>query len=228
MTFNGIDIEIERKPIKNLHLAVYPPDGRVHISVPIDYADECIRMYILQKWVWIEEKRGMLLSYNRLPEREYISGEAHYFKGAKYRLKVNRRPLGAYSVHIEGDYIVVDVHQGTSPNHIRQTLYSWYKEQTLPIFTRLVAKWQEILGVAPSRWEVRQMTSRWGSCSPSKGVVFFNVELAKKSIECMEYVVAHEMTHLIERNHTDRFRRLMDTNLPTWQKIKTRLNEYPI
>lgn len=91
MTFNGIDIEIERKSIKNLHLAVYPPNGRVHISVPVDYDDERIRMYILQKWVWIEEKREMLSSYNRLPKREYISGETHYFKGAKYRLKVNRR-----------------------------------------------------------------------------------------------------------------------------------------
>ena len=98
MIFNGIDIEIERKPIKNLHLAVYPPDGRVHISVPIDYDDERIRMYILQKWIWIEEKREMLLSYNRLPERQYISGETHYFKGTKYRLKVNRHTSGAYSV----------------------------------------------------------------------------------------------------------------------------------
>lgn len=134
MIFNGIDIEIERKPIKNLHLAVYPPDGRVHISVPIDYDDERIRMYILQKWIWIEEKREMLLSYNRLPERQYISGETHYFKGTKYRLKVNRRTSGAYSVHIDGDYIVVDVHQDTSSDNIRQTLYSWYKTQTLPIF----------------------------------------------------------------------------------------------
>lgn len=80
MIFNGVDIEVERKPIKNLHLSVYPPDGRVHISVPIDYDDERIRMYILQKWIWIEEKREMLLSYNRLPERQYISGETHYSK----------------------------------------------------------------------------------------------------------------------------------------------------
>ena len=228
MTVNGLEIEVEYKCIKNVHLSVYPPDGRVHVSVPNGYGEERIRMYILQKWVWIEEKREMLSSYNRLPEREYISGETHYFKGTKYRLKVNRRPSGAYSVHIEGDYIVVDVHRDTSADHIRQTLYFWYKEQTLPIFMRLIAKWQEILGVAPSRWELRQMTSRWGSCSPSKGVVFLNVELAKKPVECMEYVVAHEMTHLIERNHTDRFRRLMDTHLPTWQQIKTRLNEYPI
>ena len=228
MIFNGIDIEIERKPIKNLHLAVYPPDGRVHISVPIDYDDERIRMYILQKWIWIEEKREMLLSYNRLPERQSISGETHYFKGTKYRLKVNRHTSGAYSVHIDGDYIVVDVHQDTSSDNIRQTLYSWYKTQTLPIFGRLVLKWQEILGVVPARWEVRQMTSRWGSCSQSKGVLLFNIELAKKSIECIEYVVAHEMTHLIERNHTDRFRRLMDIHLSSWQKIRTKLNEYPI
>ena len=93
---------------------------------------------------------------------------------------------------------------------------------------RLIAKWQEILGVAPSRWELRQMASRWGSCSPSKGVVFLNVELAKKPVECMEYVVAHEMTKLIKRNHNERLRRLMDTHLPTCQQIKTRLNEYPI
>lgn len=114
MTVNGLEIEVEYKCIKNVHLSVYPPDGRVHVSVPNGYGEERIRMYILQKWVWIEEKREMLSSYNRLPEREYISGETHYFKGTKYRLKVNRRPSGAYSVHIEGDYIVVDVHRDTS------------------------------------------------------------------------------------------------------------------
>lgn len=228
MKINGIDIEVERKNIKHVHLSVYPSDGRVHVSAPADYSDRRIEMYVLQKWVWVEEKREAMRSYVYQGEREYVSGEEHYFLGGKYRLRVERRASGAYGVRTDGDYIVVSVHTGTAPQHVRATLYGWYKERLTPLIGRLVKKWEALLGVSLSVWEIRLMAARWGSCSKARREAYFNVELAKKPVDCIEYVVAHEMIHLIERNHTDRFRRLLDTYLPAWEELKNKLNEMPV
>lgn len=219
---------MERKAIKNVHLSVYPPDGRVHVSAPVDYTDRRIEMYVLQKWIWIEEKREALSSYEYQGGREFVSGEEHYFLGDKYRLKVDRRPTGMYGVKTDGDYIVVSVHTETTPQNIQATLYGWYKEQLTPVIARLIKKWEALLGVSLSVWEIRMMAARWGSCSKAKQKAYFNVELAKKPVDCVEYVVAHEMIHLIERNHTDHFHRLLDTYLPAWQELKNKLNEMPV
>ncbi len=228
MNVNGLDIHVERKPIRHAYLAVYPPDGRVHMSVPLGFSDERVTMYVLQKWGWIERKRELMTSYVRQAEREYVSGEAHYFKGEKYRLRVNRTNAGAYTVEVNGDYIVVNVHQDTTKEHIRETLYRWYREQLTSILAQMIEKWEKIMDVRLRTWEIRRMTSRWGSCSKATRKALFNVELAKKSLDCIEYVVAHELTHLIERNHTDRFRRLMGTYLPSWRELQKKLNEFPI
>lgn len=185
-------------------------------------------MYVLQKWIWIEEKREALGSFEYQGAREYVSGEEHYFLGDKYRLKVDRRPAGVYGVRTDGDYIVVSVHPATTPRHIQSTLYGWYKERLAPVIARLITKWEALLGVTLSVWEIRLMAARWGSCSKAKQKAYFNVELAKKPVDCVEYVVAHEMIHLIERNHTDRFHRLLDTYLPAWQELKDKLNEMPV
>lgn len=228
MTVNGIDIEVKRKNIKNMHLSVYPPDGKVRISVPNDFADDRIEMYVLQKWVWIAEKREEMKTYSYQPERKFVSGEAHYLKGQLYRLKVNRLNSGAFNVNINRDYIEINVHKDTSQESIKATLYEWYKEKITPIIEKLITKWEEILGVKLLTWEVRVMTARWGTCSKNNSKAIFNVELAKKPVECIEYVVAHELIHLIERNHTDRFKRLLDTYLPSWMETKKKLNEFPI
>lgn len=228
MNINGIEVAVERKKIKNVHLSVYPPDGRVHISVPMGYSDTSIIMYVLQKWVWITEKREQLTSFDYQPERLFVSGEEHYFLGRKYRLKVNRKSVGAYNVSIDGDYIVMNVHDTTTKENLQSTLYSWYKSQLSPIVKRFVKKWEDILNIKFNHWEIRLMNARWGSCAHEKKEAMFNVELAKKPIDCIEYVVAHETVHLIERNHTDRFFRLLDTHLPGWQSLQKKLNGYPI
>lgn len=214
--------------IKNVHLSVYPPDGRVHISAPLEYTDRRIEMYVLQKWIWIEEKREALGAYEYQGKREFVSGEEHYYFGGKYRLKVERRAAGAYAVRTDGDYIVVSVHADTTREHIQAALYDWYKERLTPVVARLIKKWGALLGVSLSVWEIRLMAARWGSCNKAKQKAYFNVELAKKPVDCVEYVVAHEMLHLIEQNHTDRFYRLLDTYLPAWQELKNKLNEMPV
>lgn len=228
MMFNGIDIDIERKPIKNLHLAVYPPDGRVHVSAPEAYTDERIKLFILKKWVWIIRKRKETMSYTVLDERKYVSGEAHYFKGNLYRLKVVRNSTCYHHVEIQGDYIIVYVYERTTTENIANVLWNWYKEQITPIIAQYVAKWEKILDVKATKWTIQQMQSSWGKCHKDTGKIMFNLQLAKKPLNCIEYVVAHELTHIIEQNHTDRFRNILGTHLPRWQKIKEQLNEFPL
>jgi len=228
MMFNGVDIAIERKPIKNLHLAVYPPDGRVHVSAPEAYTDERIKLFILKKWVWILQKRKETMSYIVQDEREYVSGEAHYYKGNLYRLKVIRDNTCYHHVEIQGDYIIVYVYERTTTENIANVLWNWYKEQITPIIAQYVAKWEKILNVKVIEWTIQQMQSSWGKCHKDTGKVMFNLQLAKKPLNCIEYVVAHELTHIIEQNHTDRFRNILGTHFPGWQKIKQQLNEFPL
>jgi len=228
MKVNDIEIEVERKPIKNLHLAVYPPDGRVHVSAPEGYSDEQIQLFVLKKWVWITQKRQQTTSYSIQDEREYVSGEAHYFKGELYRLKVIRDNTCSHHVELQGDYINVYVYERTTKENIANLLWFWYKEQLIPTITQFVSKWEQILNVKVSDWTIQQMTSSWGKCHKNTGKVMFNLQLAKKPLNCIEYVVAHELTHLIEQNHTDKFRNILGTYLPGWQTIKEQLNEFPL
>lgn len=200
MMFNGVDIAIERKPIKNLHLAVYPPDGRVHVSAPEAYTDERIKLFILKKWVWILQKQKETMSYIVQDEREYVSGEAHYYKGNLYRLKVIRDNTCYHHVEIQGDYIIVYVYERTTTENIANVLWNWYKEQITPIIAQYVAKWEKILNVKVIEWTIQQMQSSWGKCHKDTGKVMFNLQLAKKPLNCIEYVVAHEL--LISSNKT--------------------------
>lgn len=200
MMFNGVDIAIERKPIKNLHLAVYPPDGRVHVSAPEAYTDERIKLFILKKWVWILQKQKETMSYIVQDEREYVSGEAHYYEGNLYRLKVIRDNTCYHHVEIQGDYIIVYVYERTTTENIANVLWNWYKEQITPIIAQYVAKWEKILNVKVIEWTIQQMQSSWGKCHKDTGKVMFNLQLAKKPLNCIEYVVAHEL--LISSNKT--------------------------
>lgn len=228
MIVNEVEIEVERKPIRNLHLAVYPPNGRVHVSAPEEYTDEQIRLFVLKKWVWLIKKRKETTSYNIQDQREYISGEAHYYKGELYRLKVIRDNTCSHHAAIQGDYINVYVHDRTSKENIANVLWSWYKEQLTPTIAQYIAKWENILDVKVVEWTIQQMMSSWGKCHKETGKIMFNLQLAKKPLNCIEYVVAHELVHLIEQNHTDKFRHILGTHLPGWQKIKEQLNEFPL
>jgi len=225
MTINGIDIEVEYKPIKHIHLSVYPPDGRVHVSAPLQTSEAQLRMFILGKWVWLIEKREEATSYNVQPPREYVSGEAHYYRGTLYRLRVDVDARAPQRVYIEGDYLVIACRRReNAPVLLRE----WYRERLKEFLPDVVAKWAERISIPVPQYDVLEMTSRWGSCNARTRKLLFNLELAKKPVACVEYIVAHECIHLIERNHTDRFFRLLETYLPNWEQLKKELNEYPI
>ncbi len=228
MIVNGINIDVERKAIKNLHLSVYPPDGRVHVSAPLECAIERIKMYVLEKWVWISEKRRAVGEFLRQPKREYVSGEAHYFCGRLYRLRVEENRHIRQGISIEGDYLVLTVHEKSTSSQRAAVVSSWYREQLTPLIEEYVLKWGPILGVKIESFEVRSMSAKWGTCSKTKRKAIFNLELAKKPPICVEYVVAHELAHLIERTHNADFMAILDRHFPDWREIKESLNRFPV
>lgn len=225
MEVNGINIEIEYKPIKHIHLSVYPPEGNVHASVPEGMSEQQTRMFILSKYMWLKSKIEEARSHNYQKPREYVSGEAHYFKGQLYRLRVEPRNSGKQEVAVEGDYIAVYCRRR---ENVEALLKEWYRVSLKEIIPPLIEKWCKRMQIEPPSFEVKSMPKRWGSCSKVKRHILFNLELAKKPIECIDYIVIHEMIHLMERNHTDRFYRLLNTYQPRWERIKDMLNEYPI
>lgn len=225
MVVNGIDIEIEFKPIKHIHLSVYPPDGHVHASAPEGMNEQQVRMFILAKYMWLKAKIDEARSHSYQKPREYVSGEAHYYKGQLYRLRVETRNIGKQEVVIEGDYIAV---YSRKHENVESLLKEWYRDNLKELLPSLMEKWSKRMLLPIPSFEVKAMPKRWGSCSAAKKHIVFNLELCKKPIECVDYIVAHEMIHLIERNHTDRFYRLLYAYLPSWERIKDMLNEYPV
>lgn len=228
LVLNGLDIGVERKAIKNLHLSVYPPDGLVHVSAPLECSDERVRMYVLEKWVWIAEKRRAVAGYNRQEARTYVSGEAHYFRGRLYRLKVEEDNNSRQGVRINGDYLVLTIREKSSVAHRAAVMAAWYKEQLTPVIEGYMGKWQDALGVKLVSFEIRAMSAKWGTCSKARGKAIFNVELAKKPLKCVEYVVAHELAHLIERTHNADFKKILDFHFPDWREIRDSLNHFPV
>lgn len=225
MVVNGIEIAIEYKAIKHIHLSVYPPEGHVHVSAPEGMNEQQIRMFILSKYVWLMNKIEEARSHQYQKPREYVSGEAHYYKGQLYRLRVETRCSGKQEVVIEGDYIAVYCRKR---ENVEDLLKEWYRLNLKEILPPMIEKWSKRAQIDIPSFEVKIMPKRWGSCNKGKKHIVFNLELAKKPIECIDYIVIHEMIHLLERNHTDRFYRLLNTYQPGWEKIKDMLNEYPI
>ena len=222
---NDIEIELTKKNIKNLYLSVHPPDGRVKISAPYRMDMESIRLFVISKIAWIKRQQSKFKSQERQPEREYVSGESHYFLGQRYLLNVvytNKRKQG---VEIRNKkYIDLYVRENT-PKYLRErAMTEWYRRELKKLIPTIIAKWEPIIGVEVNEFGVKKMKTRWGSCNPKAKRIWLNLELVKKSPTCIEYVVVHEMTHLLERKHNERFIAYMDKFLPNWRAIKEELN----
>lgn len=223
-----ISIEVEWKDIKNIHLTIYPPDARIHISAPLQMTEDAIRLFIINKRPWINQRVSQILGQNRQTPREYVSGENHYFKGQRYRLKViyhNAPP----KVEIHGnEYIKLFVREGATEERRAEVLKEWYRAEFKALLPALIAKWEEILGVKANKWEVKQMKTLWGSCNHRTRNILFNLELIKKPLHCIEYVVVHELLHVRIRLHNEEFAALMTRYFPNWRQIKEELNEFVV
>lgn len=224
----GLHIEVVKKAILHLHIAVYPPDGRVRVAVPLWVKDEAIRLAVLDRLAWIRRHQEKLAVQPRQSEREMVNGETHWFQGRKYRLEI-RESSGREALNLKGlATMELAVRPGSDAGHKREILDRWYRKQLKLELAPLVAKWEPLLGVKTTSWGVRKMRTRWGSCNPMARRLLFNLELAKKPPECLEYVVVHELVHLFERHHNAHFKALMNQFLPQWPRIRDELNAAPL
>ncbi len=218
-------MEVVRKPIKNLHLSVHPPDGHVRVSAPSHMDDEAVRLAVVSKLSWIRRHQKTFADQPRQSQREMISGESHYFLGRCYRLTVTERN-GPNRITLNGtSNLTMQLRPGTDRDKREQLLNTWYRQHMKELVPDLISKWQPIIGVQVADWGIKKMKTRWGSCNTRDHRVWLNLELAKKSLDCIEYVLVHEMVHLLERKHSERFKALMDQFLPQWRLNRDELNQ---
>ena len=227
LTVRGINVDIVYKDIKNLHIGVYPPMGRVRVAAPARLDEEQIRLAVIQRLPWIKRQRQQLQDAARQSPREMVTGESHYVWGTRHRLKVIQRP-GRAHVEVDGDRLLMYVPEGTDTDARVKLLQDWQRQQLRLALAPVIAKWEPNIERKVLRWSIRRMKTKWGSCNRSTGHISFNVELAKKNPRSLEYIVAHEMMHLLERNHTERFSGLMTKYMGDWQARRDELNGAPL
>jgi predicted metal-dependent hydrolase len=225
---NGIRVDVVRKDIKNLHLAVYPPAGRVRVAAPVHVDDEAIRLAVVSRLGWIRRKQEDFVAQERQSAREMVTGESHYVLGRRYRLDLVE-VTGRSSVAVrDARTLEIRARAGTSATEREQLLQRWYRRLLRSQVADLIAKWEPLIGVEAADWGIKKMKTRWGTCNSEARRIWINLELAKKSPACLEYIVVHELVHLIERRHNDRFRDLMDRHLPQWRFHRDELNRAPL
>ncbi|GAB6126277.1 M48 family metallopeptidase [Humidesulfovibrio idahonensis] len=228
ITVSGIKVEVIRKDIKNLHLGVYPPNGRVRVAVPLALTDEAVRLAVIEKLAWVKKHKTRFVNQPRQSQREMVNGESHYFLGQRYRLRVHEQ-AGSPKVALRGVAIIdLFARPGTSSEQREAILLRWHREQLKILLPPLLEKWQTIIGVQASFWGIKKMRTKWGSCSIKARRIWLNLELAKRPIQCLEYVLVHELVHLLERHHNTRFTALLDQFMPQWRQFRDQLNEVPL
>lgn len=228
LTVNGIEVQIVRKDIKNLHLAVYPPDGRVRVAVPKHVTDDNVRLAVISKLRWIKKQQQDFKEQPRQSERQYLSGECHYVFGKRYRLELIERDGKPEVKPLRSGKLQLFVRPGSSVEVKEKALNAWYREELKKAIPELLEKWQPIVGKEARDWGIRKMKTKWGSCNIEQRRIWLNLELAKKPTECLEYILVHELVHLYERNHNQRFMKLLDQFLPNWRTNKKTLNTSPL
>lgn len=220
---SGIQIEIQKKDIKNLHLSVLPPDGEVRISAPMHLSDESITMFVRTKIGWIKKQQEKFERQPRQCEREYISGETLYVFGQQYFLRVEYSYKGN-SLVLSGNDAILTVRKESTAKQRENFVNEWYREQLKAEIAQLLPKWETVTGLKCSSWQTKYMTTRWGTCNTQTKKIWLNLQLAKKPIECLEYVILHELAHTQVKNHGADFGAIMDKYMPYWRDIKKTLN----
>lgn len=227
ITVNGLPVQIVRKDIKNLHLGVYPPHGRVRVAAPLRLSDDAVRLAVIGKLGWIKRQRARFEDQPRESRREMVSGESHYFLGRRYRLRVAEHD-GFPKVVVRNRFIELQVRPGSTDGKRKEVLERWYRHQLKQLIPPLIEKWQTTLGVALAEWGVKRMKTRWGTCNAEARRIWLNLELVKKPPQCLEYILVHELAHLLERHHNEHFIAVMDEHLPQWRQCRKELNAAPL
>lgn len=223
----NVTVDVTLKDIKNIHLSVYPPAGRVRISAPSHISLDTIRVFAIAKLGWIKEQQKKLQGQERETLREYLDRESHFLWGRRYLLVVSEGDQ-APSVVLKHRRMFLQVRPGTDEWKKRAVVEEWYRGQLKKALRPLIAKWEPLMGVKVKRFFVQRMKTKWGSCNPITGSIRLNTDLAKKPRECLEYIVVHELIHLREPTHSARFVALMDQFMPKWQFYRDQLNRLPV
>lgn len=220
-------VDVIRKGIKNLHLSVLPPLGKVRIAAPLHMKLDTIRVFVISRLAWIRNQQHRMQVQERETPRQYLSRESHYVWGKRYllqKLEANEAP----AIALKRSKLIMQVRPGTDESRCQILLDGWYRQQIHSTVLALIAKWEPVMGVSVGRVFVQRMKTRWGSCNPASRSIRLNTDLAKKPPECLEYIVVHEMAHLLEPTHNVRFIALMDLFMPQWQHVRATLNRLPV
>ena len=225
---SGLAVQIVRKNIKNLHLGVYPPNGRVRVAAPLRVSDDAVRLAVIGKLGWIKRQQTRFKAQARQSDREMVSGESHYYMGRRYRLRVVERDGPSRVVQRNRGTLELQVRSKYSTQEREQVLWRWYRERLRELVPPLLAKWEALLEIRAAAFGIRKMKTKWGACSVDARRIWLNLELAKKPGQCLEYIVVHELVHLIERHHNDSFIAILDRHLPHWRHHRKLLNDAPL
>lgn len=227
INLGDIVVDVELKDIKNVHLSVYPPKGRVRIAAPRRMSLDTIRIYAISKLGWIKQQQKKFRDQPREAPREYLNRESHYYMGVRYMLKVKEHDA-APAVKIRNKTIELYIRPGTNTEKRHEILEEWYRTQLKDQAPSIIAKWEKRMMVKVDEFGIKKMKTKWGTCNREAKRIWLNLELAKKPSICLEYIIVHEMVHLLERNHNDRFIAYMDRFMPEWREVKKELNRLPV
>lgn len=222
-----VTVEVILKAVKNVHLSVYPPNGMVRIVAPQHMNLDTIRAYAISKLDWIRKQQKYLLDQPRETIRDYLHQESHYVWGRRCLLK-RIESGGSPGIQLRHRQLIMTVSAEADEDQCDRLLTEWYRRQLKTAIPVLLAKWEPMVGVQNKKFFVQRMKTKWGSCNPQNGHIRINLELAKKPRECLEYILVHELIHLIERTHNKTFLSLMNHHLPQWPHIRQRLNRLPL
>lgn len=225
---NGLIVDVVRKDIKNLHLGVYPPHGRVRVAAPLRVDDEAVRLAVISRFAWIKRQQARFAAQERETRREYLNGESHYYLGARYRLNIVEEDAPPKVAIRNKQYIDLYVRPGSDTSQRERVMTAWYRAELKAMIPPLIEKWEPVIGVSIADWGVKQMKTKWGSCNIQARRIWLNLELIKKPPRCLEFIIVHEMVHLLERHHNERFVVLMNQFLPQWRQYREELNRAPL
>ncbi len=225
LTSSNLQIEKIRKNIKNIHLSVHPPDGRVRVSIPLATSDEALRIFLITKYPWIKKQKDKFSKQERQTKREYVSGESHYIFGRKYQLSVKKTEVKPHIKTVTKKSIELMVDSTTTITQKQKLFEKFYRNELEKIIPKLLEKWEKKVGVKVKDVRIKKMKTKWGTCNTKDKRIWLNLELAKQPFHCIDYVFVHELVHLIERKHSEKFLDILEKSYPKWRQSKEELNQ---
>lgn len=224
-TMSKLQVETVRKDIKNIHLGVYPPDGRVRVSIPLTTSDETLRIFLISKSSWIKKQKEKFSKQERQTKREYVSGESHYVLGRRHQLTVKKTQSQPKIETRKKTRIELFVKPKTTISQKQKMFEKFYRNELEKLIPKLLETWEKKVGVKVKEVRIKKMKTKWGACNSRDKRIWLNLELAKQHVHCIDYVFVHELVHLKERKHSDRFIQLLESAYPKWMQRKEELNQ---